>query len=166
MDLRATPEDNVVDLTLRLSRSQIYQAIGKAHPFMIDAEQMLRFAVETFDTRRRRKDTFPGVKFGEASWDILLHLYITTRSGISVDVSSLCLASDAPVTTAYRHIERLQAHGYVHREADPNDGRRTFIRADTKLMIAVEKWIRATASAVDPIEWHLKPETAGEDGPR
>jgi FixJ family two-component response regulator/DNA-binding MarR family transcriptional regulator len=70
--------------------------------------------------------------FGEsaansASWAMLLDLHDKTLRNQAVSVSSLCLASGAPVSTALRRLDELVDSGLVRREKDSGDARRTLV---------------------------------------
>lgn len=81
--------------------------------------------------RRRRNsmfDTLAGKSmFGEPCWDMMLDLYIAWVARQGVSVSSLCIASNVPATTALRSINAMIARGLISRRADPLDRRRTNI---------------------------------------
>ena len=134
------PEKNLVDIVVRLPRDLLQSALS-----MVSIEHVLdrRLAVAHVIIRDRgaRSSFFPEVKFGEASWDMMLTLYIAYHTDQQIDVSGLCAASNAPTTTALRHIERLVRAGYVRREPDAEDGRRTFLIAGRRLCQAVDRWL-------------------------
>lgn len=77
--------------------------------------------------RRQRAAHMPAELFGEPCWDMLLALAADTAVGRRVSVTSLCLASHVPSSTALRHIDRLIEADLVERCADPADGRRVFV---------------------------------------
>ena len=74
--------------------------------------------------RSRRALIFPHME--EPGWLILLDLL--ANDGRDICVTSACLASFTPATTALRYIGLLERDGLVRREADPNDARRVFVR--------------------------------------
>lgn len=65
---------------------------------------------------------------GEPCWDALLDLCIAEIEGHRVSVTSLCIASGVPVTTALRWIALLERDDMIERQADLRDKRRTFLR--------------------------------------
>jgi len=77
---------------------------------------------------RRRRETIlgPGL-FADPSWDILLDLYISHHLNRRVSVTSACIASCAPASTALRWIVLLCDRGLLVRRPDPKDGRRVFL---------------------------------------
>lgn len=78
--------------------------------------------------RRLRTDFLPATLFGEPCWDMLIDLYAAHYEGLPVSVSSLCIASAVPSTTALRAIEAMEREGCIIRERDPSDGRRIFLK--------------------------------------
>lgn len=77
--------------------------------------------------RRLRENYFPASLFADPAWDMLLDLLAARLEGTPVAVSSLCIASAVPATTALRWIRTLTDRGLLVRVADPRDGRRIFI---------------------------------------
>lgn len=68
-----------------------------------------------------------GILEPDASWSMLSELLRARLSRRRVSVTSLCLASKSPVTTALRRIERLLESGLVSCTQDPKDRRRKYI---------------------------------------
>jgi len=64
----------------------------------------------------------------DPSWDMLLDLCISEIEGRRISVTSLCLASGAPTSTALRWIGLLEHEGMIERQPDPSDRRRIFVR--------------------------------------
>lgn len=77
--------------------------------------------------RADEKKRFLSGVVSEASWRMLLDLYIADHEKSRVSVTSLCIASEEPQTTALRWISLLEDHGYVIKEADIADARRKFV---------------------------------------
>jgi DNA-binding MarR family transcriptional regulator len=65
--------------------------------------------------------------FSDPAWDMLLDLFLARLVGQKVCVSSLCIASRVPATTALRWIKDMELHGELIRHADPTDKRRAYI---------------------------------------
>lgn len=85
------------------------------------AEQFIRL-------RRRRDRIFGTGIFAEPAWDMLLDLFLAREKGLRpVSITSLCIASAVPATTALRWIETLVQQGLLSKAADPTDGRRIFV---------------------------------------
>lgn len=98
---------------------------GKADP----AEQ----ALQLYRERRRRIEAFgDDTLFGEPAWDILLDLFVAGERGKRVAVTSACIGSGVPSTTALRWLNVLELRGMVEREDDNHDARRSFVRLTAK----------------------------------
>ena len=77
---------------------------------------------------RRRRAKFLDVKMlGEPVWDMLLELYVRHAQGERVSTTNLCVAGDAPITTALRWIGVLERAGLVVRSPALEDHRVTFV---------------------------------------
>jgi DNA-binding MarR family transcriptional regulator len=63
---------------------------------------------------------------GEPAWLMLVDL--AANADRKVSVTSACLASFAPPTTALRHVGELEERGLVRRVPDPEDRRRVWLR--------------------------------------
>ncbi len=94
-----------------------------------DDVKLVARARALYRERRRRDATMDmtNALFGEPSWDILLDLFVAEGSGKTVSVSSACLASTIPQSTALRYIGLLERQGLVQRTPDPRDGRRYYL---------------------------------------
>lgn len=68
------------------------------------------------DEYRLRRARIPGLQdviLGEPAWDILLDLFVQQAKGRLVSVSSACIASSAPMTTALRYLKLLESNGLI-----------------------------------------------------
>lgn len=65
--------------------------------------------------------------FGDSCWSILIDLYVRHRQGLRTSVSSSCIASGIPPTTALRHLKLLTDRGWITKVRDPHDARRFFV---------------------------------------
>ena len=83
------------------------------------------FALNLYQSRRRRDELFPPGLFGEPAWDILLDLFVADAAGNRVDVGSACIAAAVPQTTALRYVGKLVRIGLVERLPVPGDRRRS-----------------------------------------
>ncbi len=75
----------------------------------------------------KRRKLGGGVLFGDPAWEILLDLLLAKLENRTVSVSSACIASGAPTTTALRLINRLIDENILYRVQDERDGRRNFL---------------------------------------
>ncbi|NOW47958.1 DNA-binding MarR family transcriptional regulator [Novosphingobium sp. SG751A] len=100
-----------------------------ARPKSDPAEQ----AQQLYRERRRRIEAFgDDTLFGEPAWDILLDLFVAGERGKRVAVTSACIGSGVPSTTALRWLNVLELRGMVEREDDNHDARRSFVRLTAK----------------------------------
>lgn len=90
----------------------------------IDTGKLATLARAQLSMRDARRKWFPNALFREPGWQILLDLAVAEETNAKISVSSACIASGAPPTTALRHIKTLCDLGFVDREADPHDSRR------------------------------------------
>lgn len=77
--------------------------------------------------RRQRDQHFPSDLFADPAWDMMLDLYAAHYERREISVSSLCIASAVPATTALRWIKTMVDDGRFVRVADPEDGRRIIV---------------------------------------
>lgn len=92
-------------------------------------------------SRGLRPETLSSSLFGEPAWDLLLDLYIREKSGSRSSVTSACIGSRAPHTTALRHIEALRRSGWIKRIPDEADKRRF--------------WLALTPTAITKLDRHF-----------
>ena len=79
------------------------------------------------NNRRKRGDFFGQSLLADPAWDMILDLAIARARFRRVSVSSLCIASGVPSTTALRWIGLMVDAGIFKREEDCLDRRRTYI---------------------------------------
>lgn len=91
--------------------------------------------------RRSRKQFLPKEMFGEPAWDMLLDLFIAWHDGKNISISSACIASGAPATTALRWLSRLETLKLVERVSDDHDRRRVYVRITDEGAAAVRRWL-------------------------
>lgn len=94
--------------------------------------------------RRLRADFLPGDLFADPAWDMMLDLLAARLEQAHVSVSSLCIASAVPPTTALRWIRTLTDKALVERRADPHDGRRIFIALADDAAEKLMRWFGAS----------------------
>lgn len=90
--------------------------------------------------RRLRDHYFEPRFFGDPAWDMLLDLYAAALGYEKVSVSSLCLASAVPQTTALRWVGVLTKAGLIERRKDDKDGRRYFVQLTHRAIAAMEAY--------------------------
>lgn len=77
--------------------------------------------------RQLRARFFDGDLFADPAWDMLLDLTAARAEHARVSVTSLCIASGVPPTTALRWIGQMTEAGLLQRVEDETDRRRAFI---------------------------------------
>jgi CheY-like chemotaxis protein/DNA-binding MarR family transcriptional regulator len=92
--------------------------------------------------KRLRSQYFPSDLFSDPCWEMLLDLYDAFLGGAEVTVTSLCVASGVPQSTALRRLETLKQHGLVVRTEDEDDRRRCNIRFTDAGLAAVERFFK------------------------
>lgn len=81
----------------------------------------------------------PGL-FADPAWDILLDLVAAQGEDKRVSVTSLCIASGVPPTTALRWIGQLTSAGLLERAEDESDRRRAFIALSERAADALARY--------------------------
>lgn len=77
--------------------------------------------------RKLRERFFDGDFFADPAWDMLLDLTAARVEHTRVSVTSLCIASGVPPTTALRWIGQMTEAGLFDRVEDDTDRRRAFV---------------------------------------
>lgn len=106
-------------------------------------------ARQTYEDRRRRNKIFQSEElFGEPAWDILLDLFIAAKQRRRVSVTSACIGSAVPSTTALRWISILERQELLSREADPGDARRVYVCLSPRGYEAMLRYFSASSRSV------------------
>ena len=138
----ASQGDDLIDVVMRIPRKAIEDTLLSMPADTRDpSERRLAEARAVLAGRRRRTTHFNGVRFYDPSWDMILELYVAACEQRRIAVSQLCKLSGGSTTTALRHIEQLEALGYIVRQTDPDDGRRLIVGTLTPLLAASEHWL-------------------------
>jgi hypothetical protein len=90
--------------------------------------------------RQLRARFFDGDLFADPAWDMLLDLAAARAEHKRVSVTSLCIASGVPPTTALRWIGQLTEGGLLQRVEDDTDRRRAFITLTDRAADAVARY--------------------------
>lgn len=90
--------------------------------------QLGEFAGFLYASRRERDAFVSGGLLGEPAWDMLLALFIEGAKGNELSVTTLCVDSCVPYSTALRWIEVLERKDIIARRSDPSDKRRSLVR--------------------------------------
>ena len=99
----------------------------------VDGVAFLEWAEKTLKERSIRTDFLPFNSIvGEPCWDMLLDLTVARIKGVRVSISSACIASGTPPTTAIRWLAYLQQIELIERSVDEFDRRRSFVSISDK----------------------------------
>jgi hypothetical protein len=90
--------------------------------------------------RQMRARFFDGELFADPAWDMLLDLTAARAEQAKVSVTSLCIASGVPPTTALRWIGQMTEAGLLKRIEDETDRRRAFIALTDKAIEAMSAY--------------------------
>ena len=90
--------------------------------------------------RQLRSQYFDSELFADPAWDILLDLTAARAEHTRVSVTSLCIASGVPPTTALRWIGQMVEAGLLERVEDETDRRRAFIQLSDKAADAMARY--------------------------
>lgn len=90
--------------------------------------------------RQLRARFFDGDLFADPAWDMLLDLTAARAEHTRVSVTSLCIASGVPPTTALRWIGQMTESGLLERVEDEADRRRAFIALTDKAADAMARY--------------------------
>ena len=93
--------------------------------------------------RQLRARFLDGDLFADPAWDILLDLTAARAEHTRVSVTSLCIASGVPPTTALRWIGQMTDAGLLQRVEDETDRRRAFIALTDKAADAMARYFDA-----------------------
>ena len=130
----------VSDMQLAFKAEPMDMAFAPDVPSAPDIRRLIRL-------RRMRDNFFDPALFADPAWDMLLDLMAARIEEDRVAVSSLCIAAAVPPTTALRWIKAMTDHGLFERHADPDDGRRIFIRLSEPAAAAMGRYFTATKKA-------------------
>lgn len=99
--------------------------------------------------RQARARFFETDLFADPAWDMLLDLTAARSEHKRVSVTSLCIASGVPPTTALRWITQMTETGLFCRCEDANDRRRAFITLSDHAVDAIARYFAELA--IDPL---------------
>ena len=99
--------------------------------------------------RQLRGRFFDGELFADPAWDILLDLTAARAEHLRVSVTSLCIASGVPPTTALRWIGQMTDAGLLLRVDDEADRRRAFIALSDKSADAMARYFHELGASGD-----------------
>jgi DNA-binding MarR family transcriptional regulator len=96
--------------------------------------------------RQQRERFFNNELFADPVWDMLLDLAAAASEYRRVSVTSLCIASRVPPSTALRWIGLMTDQGLLLRIEDPLDRRRVFVSLSNEAKIAMARYFESLGS--------------------
>lgn len=94
----------------------------------------------------KRRSIGPDGLFGDPAWEMLLDLLLAKFEGHTVSVSSACIASGAPMSTALRLVRRLVDEKVLCRIPDEHDKRRHFLLIDPSIEETITEYLKGRLS--------------------
>lgn len=111
---------------------------GRAEPTKAQLQAEVRSMMRS---RRKRAEFLDPALFSDPAWDILLDLTSAALEDKPIPASSACAASDAPLSTALRHVRQLVDAGLVRRWQDPMDKRRTLLELQPEAFSSMKAYL-------------------------
>jgi len=117
-------QNELEDLVFRIGKLQSGEADCNSQPHYSDKRTIAlanaRALLRMYGTREK---SFPQGSFSDPGWQLLIDLFVQQASGKNVNVSSACVGSRAPSTTALRYITDYIGKGLLIRTPCKNDQR-------------------------------------------
>jgi len=124
-----------------------FGALSRANDtqFVDEYRNLLARLKQTIAARKERKKHLPTVEFKDPAWNILLELMLAHMEQAPITVTSLCLSTGVPTTTALRRLEDIVKAGLAERHSDPLDKRRILVRLTVRGVSAMTQYLRRIA---------------------
>ncbi len=108
-----------------------------------------RWVKSIIRARQLRFRYFSSDLFADPAWDMLLDLTLARAERRRVSVTSLCIASGVPTTTALRWIKLLEQSSLVERVEGETDRRRAFMVLSDRGVEAISRFFEAIRTQVE-----------------
>ena len=102
-----------------------------------------------YQARGNRPELVREGLFADPAWDILLDTYVQNASDRPVSITSACIASRVPPTTALRWITLLEQDGWLERIEDSVDRRRSFIELSALGKSKLDRYLDDISAGID-----------------
>ena len=89
--------------------------------------RLAKIARREYHHRLRRKRFLANDLLGEPIWDMMLDLFYHHIEGKRVTITSACIASHCPQTTALRYVSILESRGIIEKSGSAADNRVTYL---------------------------------------
>jgi DNA-binding response OmpR family regulator len=114
-----------IRLSLRSLEARLFEpAIAKPVERVPDPQSTLRHLVLARNERISQEEAG---KISDIAWHMLLETALGKECSQPVSVTNLCMSTGAPINTALRHLDSLDAQELVIRSPGPKDKRTTFV---------------------------------------
>ena len=97
------------------------------------------------DLDEQRSKALDGIVKTDATWNMLAELLRARITKRRISVTSLCLASRGPVTSALRRVEQLLQDGLITYALDPKDRRRKYVELTSEGASRMQSAVRGVA---------------------
>jgi DNA-binding response OmpR family regulator len=97
------------------------------------------------DLDEQRSKALDGIVKTDATWNMLAELLRARITKRRISVTSLCLASRGPVTSALRRVEQLLQDGLITYALDPKDRRRKYVELTGEGASRMQSAVRGVA---------------------
>lgn len=145
-------------LLASLGRESVSNKHGNQSSYLDNEESLIRrtrtplpdprFIRSLIRARQLRLRFFNADLFADPAWDMLLDLTAARAEHRRVSVTSLCIASGVPTTTALRWIKLLEQAGLVRRIEDDTDRRRAFVALTEQGAESAARYFQARESSL------------------
>lgn len=140
-ELRRLAEDLLARTTTPARDHELSPADKRVSRFSV-ACGYAPLAQSMYEARELRSNYFDDDLFGEPAWDILTDLFVHMDRGRQVSVTSACIASRVPPTTALRWVGVLMDRGLIERVPDPVDRRRAFLQLSQPALLKLNSYLK------------------------
>jgi len=113
-----------------------------------DSPRLSRLARMVLKARAKRTDFLPSDVFGEPGWNMLLELFTAREQEQRIAMTSLCIASLAPTTTALRWIDKLVASDLVVLKPSTSDGRVIYVELSRDGFLSMQRYFRTALKGI------------------
>ena len=135
-------------MDLQRQRRRDYCEVGTLRRSGNATEQRLNLARWLYWSREIRPP-FGGQLYGEPGWDLLLDLYLRQKIGSRSSVTSACIGSRAPHTTALRYVATLCGAGWLERVVDDADRRRNWLSLTPEAEARLDRYFDRLLATLD-----------------
>ena len=105
----------------------------------VPPKELAELAREEIRAVDRKAEILGPKLFADPAWRIMLDLLIQRVGRKETSVSSACIASGGPSTSALRYLQAMIELGLIERTEDPQDRRRVFVALTEKGYAAVKR---------------------------